>query len=353
MATQPLESDLWIPKPADGETWPDHTIHTHYFGFSIPEATPPIGVFIYIRLQPVYNLSSGGAMVFRGLENTKPLDVEHCNYINTLPYPEFKTTDEGTNILEIKNGLTVEFLEVGKKMRITYNGKDGTTFDVTQEALTPLLVRGHVFPNEDAHHDPSRAPGGSEQFMSCVGSLTLHGEKYEVNCTPIRDRSWRQVRVEDEVPYPPVAWSPMYFGPHLSFNQVGFDSTQVWADAFSIDKSKPTHYFAWVLVDGVKREVVRVNRQITKWHPSLYAATAQTIEAEDDQGTIYRFKGEAVAQANLPSWPNGIFVDSVYKWTNEETGEVCHATYQEAWFAKYQRFMKGRIAENGSLVKKD
>ena len=26
-----------MPRPAEGESWDPHTIHTHYFGFSIPE----------------------------------------------------------------------------------------------------------------------------------------------------------------------------------------------------------------------------------------------------------------------------------------------------------------------------
>lgn len=286
-------------------------------------------------------------MVFSGLDNVKPLDIDHCNYVNTMPYPEF-SENHG---METKNGLRVEFTELGKTVRITYKSKDGTThFDVTQEAATPLLVRGHVFPSEAEATDPQQMPGGSEQYMTCEGHLTLNDVKHPVKCVSIRDRSWRQVRTEDEVPYPPVGWSPIYFGPHLSFNQVGYDATQVWDSEFSIDKKKPCHYFAWVLVNGIQREVVKVKREITKWHPQLYSAVEQTIEAEDDQGAQYKFKGEAVAMAHLPSWPNSVFIDSVYKWTNDGTGEVAFCTYQEAWFASYQRLMKGKISAEGAFI---
>lgn len=286
-------------------------------------------------------------MVFSGMNNIKPLDVDHCNYVNTMPYPEFGESHR----IETKNGLRVEFIELGKTVRITYASADGLThFDVTQEAVTPLLVRGHSFPSEDEATDPSQEPGGSEQYMACEGYLTLNSITHPVKCTSVRDRSWRQVRGEDEVPYPPVGWSPMYFGPHLSFNQVGYDSTQVWDSVFAVDKEKANHYFAWVLVDGVQRVVVRVKREITRWHPELYAAVEQTIEAEDDTGAVYKFKGEAIAMAHLPSWPNSVFIDSVYKWTNEATGEVAYCTYQEAWFAKYQRLMRGKVSKEGKFV---
>jgi len=286
-------------------------------------------------------------MVFSGLHNVKPLDIDHCDYINTMPYPEVQ---EG-NVIETANGLRVEFLELGKKVRVSYKSKTANTFfDVTQTAATPLLVRGHVFPSEDDNTDPKQLPGGSEQYMRTVGDLTMNGKHHAVNCVSVRDRSWRQVRTEDEVPYPPVGWSPIFFGDDLSFNQVGYDSTQVWNDTFKVDASKPTQYFAWVITDGVKCEVVRVERKIQRWHPQLYSAVEQTIVAEDNQGKIYRFKGEAIAQAHLPSWPNGIFIDSVYKWTDEDSGRVAYCTYQEAWFAAYQRFMKGKIDADGKFI---
>jgi hypothetical protein len=35
---QSPDPDLLIPLPADGEHWDPHLIHTHYFGFSVPDA---------------------------------------------------------------------------------------------------------------------------------------------------------------------------------------------------------------------------------------------------------------------------------------------------------------------------
>jgi len=334
-AIQPPETDLALPVPAAGEVWDSHTIHTHYFGFTVPEEQ--IGVFIYVRCQPVFKLCSGGVCIFRGLDNDKPLDIEHPNFLVTMPFPVFRD-----GVLETPNGLKIEFIEPGEKVRISYSSGDGRThFDVVQTAITPLLSRGHVMPGEDVHTNPAQQPGGSEQFMRCSGNLTLEGKDLPVDCYAIRDRSWRQVRTENEVLYPPVGWSPMCFGEHLVFNQVGFEpasTSPAWLGLFDVPGARPSHYFAWVINRGEVRDIVRVKRNVLAYHPTLHAALRQEIEAEDHLGEIYRFRGEALAMANLPSWPNNIFIDSVYRWEND-AGEIAYCTYQEAWYHTYQRAM--------------
>ncbi|HKY91258.1 MAG TPA: hypothetical protein VJM11_09460 [Nevskiaceae bacterium] len=334
----PAGVDLQIPLP-NGEQWPSHTIHTHYFGFTVPEAR--IGAFIYLRCMPVFEIASGGVCLFQGLDNRRPLDIEHCNYVITMPYPEVKG-----NVIETANGLKLDFLEPGERVRLTYRSADGrTSFDVVQQAVTPRLPRGHVMPGEDRDTSSSQKPGGLEQFMHCTGELILDGQRYAVDCHPVRDRSWRQVRTEDEVLYPTVGWSPMHFGDDLCFNQVGWeapDADPVWKGAFDLACDKPTFYFAWVVKDGEPRNVVKVRRAVTQRHPELFAATRQTIEATDEKGDTYRFQGEAIAMAHLPSWPNNIFIDSVYRWTDEK-GRVAHCAYQETWYHRMQRHLRGRL----------
>lgn len=335
----PGSADLMLPRPAAGETWHPHTVHTHYFGFSVPEHR--IGVFIYLRSQPVFSLCSGGVCVFQGIDNLRPLDCEHSNFVVTMPWP----TAEG-NVIESSNGLRMEFIEPGKVMRLSYRSPDGsTTFDVLQTATTISLPRGHVMPGEDTDARPDQKPGGLEQFMHCVGELTVNGRTYQVDCWPVRDRSWRQVRTEDEVLYPPVGWSPMQFDQGaLCFNQIGYElhETAPWRGAFTVDESKPAHYFAWLVKDGEVRNVPTVHRRALRYHPDLYMATEQEIVAVDDKGDRYRFHGEAIALAQLPSWPNGLFFDSVYRWTDEQ-GREAYCAYQEAWYQRFQRHMRRRL----------
>jgi hypothetical protein len=345
-AVHPPESDLILPLP-DGEDWDHHTIHTHYFGFSVPEAQ--IGAFLYIRYQPTFQLIHGGVSIFRGTDNVNAIDVDHLNYEVSMPWPEVKD-----NTITTDNGLSIEFVEPGRVARVTYTSADGrTSFDVTQTAVTPLLVRGHVMPGEDAHHDdPGRQPGGSEQFMHCVGELVLNGETFAVDCYAPRDRSWRQVRKESQggVPVPPVGWSPMYFGEDLIFNQISFeapDTDPEWKGIYEIPEGAPTHHFAWLHTNGETKQITRVRRDVLERQPHTFASLRQEIEAEDEDGNVYRFTGRAIATATIPAWPNVSFHDSVYRWEDEQ-GRVAHSTYQEIWFDRYQRAVKARATQGDS-----
>jgi hypothetical protein len=336
--THAPETDLILPLPEPGETLDPHTIHTHYFGFSIPEAR--IGAFIYIRYQPAFPLSQGGVGIFRGTHNVNAIDMDHLDYEITMPWPQV----DG-NTITTTNGLRIEFLEPGRVARLTYeNVAAETSFEVVQTAVTPLLARGHIVPGEEQH--TGATSGGSEQFMHCQGELVLHGERFDVDCFAPRDRSWRQVRVEKHgaVPSPPIGWSPMYFGDDLVFNQISVeapDTDPTWAGIYEFPEGRPTHHYAWIVEDGETYDIVRVRRNVLEQQPVTYATLRQEIEAEDERGKIHRFTGEALATATMPAWPNCSFHDSVFRWEDEQ-GRVAHATYQELWFDTYQRAVHAR-----------
>src|ERR1700757_112919 len=120
IATHPPETDLIVPLPGEGEHWDPWTIHTHYFGFSVPEAE--LGGFLYVRYQPAFPLSQGGVILFQGMDNLEPGDVEFIDYRLKMPYP----TVEG-NTITTYNGLRIEFLELGRKARVSFASADGDT----------------------------------------------------------------------------------------------------------------------------------------------------------------------------------------------------------------------------------
>ena len=339
VSTQPPETDLILPTP-DGADWDGLTIHTHYFGFSIPQQA--LSAFIYLRAQPVYGLCSGGVCLFRGLDNQRPLDCEHIDYRNTMPWPTMTA-----NSFTTQNGLRIEFTEPGSAVDVSYRSIErDVSFDLRLTAITSLLVRGHVMPGEERDSVRAAAPGGSEQFMHCTGTLTLGEANYSVDCYPIRDRSWRQVRTEAPNDYPPVGWTPMCFGPDLMFNQVGFedpagDPPPIWKSHFTLPADGPLHYFGYVVVDGEERQLTSVQRTVLERHPDIGGATRQVVVARDEVGVTHIFHGEALAMAHLPSWPNNTFIDSLYRWT-DAVGRVAHCTYQETWYQRFQHVLKTR-----------
>jgi hypothetical protein len=337
-ATHPPGTDLIGTDPA-GDGYEPHTVHTHYFGFQIPEAQ--IGGFTYIRYQPYFPLSQGNVIIFQGTDNVAQLDVAYLDWQMAMPYPK-----ADGNVITTASGYRVEFVELGKTARISYRSPDGgTEFELLQEAITPLIARGAVIPGENLH--AAHEPGGSEQYMHVTGSLKLNGEQHDVDCYMPRDRSWRQSRTEARGGRhdPPIAWTPIYFPEiELAFNQVGFeapDSDPAWAGELSIPEGMPTHHFAWVFDRDELREVTEVRREVHELHPGTYAPLRQTITAADSAGNRYRFTGESIAIASIPSWPNAATYDSVIRWRDEH-GRVGYGPGQGVWYQAYQQLMKAR-----------
>lgn len=339
--TQPGDTDLLLPRPSGADPY---TVHTHYFGFSIPEAR--IGAYIYLRCQPAFGLAQGGPVIFSGFDNPTLLDADYHDYRATMPWPEV----DG-NTIRVDNGLVIEIVEPGALIRLRYESPDGATrFELEQRAVTPLLARGHIVPGEEDHHERlGGAGGGSEQFMHCTGTLVLRGERHEVDCMAVRDRSWMQVRREDPGgarKSPPLGWTPMWFGEDLALNAVSFeppDTDPAWLGLYDVAAGTPTSFYSWLVRDGEPLRLIDVRRNVLEYHPVLHAAQRQELEVVDEEGDRHRFRGEAIAMAAVHSWPNIAFRDSVYRWTDER-GRVAYCTYQEIWYDDYQRAMKERAA---------
>lgn len=336
----PGETDLILPLPEPNEKIHPYTVHTHYFGFTVPEAG--IGAYLYARYMPAFGLSQGGPTIFRGMDNTSLLDAEYHDYRTTMPWP-----DINGNHIRFDNGYEIEFIEPGVLARLHYRSPDGSVaFDLEQRAATPLIARGHIVPGEDDHHDdPTRSHGGTEQFMRCTGELRLRGETFDVDCHAVRDRSWNQVRAEDPggaKKSPPIGWSPAYFGEDLAFNITCFeapDTKPAWEGLFDVPADAPTSYYKWLVRDGDLVEITQVRRNVLEYHPTLHSAIRQELELVDETGRSYKFEGRALSATPLHSWPNIAFTDSVHRW-EDESGRVTHCTYQEIWWDAYQHRMK-------------
>jgi hypothetical protein len=336
--TQPPETDLIVPLSAEGEGWNPHTIHTHFLGFCVPEAT--LGVYTYIRYQPHFPLCQGGVLVFQGLDNLAATDMAFLDYQMTMPWPKI----EGDSF-ETPNGLRYEFAEPGRRVVISYRSSEGdTSIDVEATAATPLAARGHVAPDEELYK--RETSGGSEQFMHYVGEIVVNGERHPVDCHYPRDRSWRQVRKEhrDANAHPPISWTPIYIDDALAFSQVGIESPDTdpqWGEGFEIPGGSPNHHFAWVCRNGELRGVTRVRRDVTRTHPFLSAPLEMEIEAEDTAGESYRFSGEAIAFSPIPTWPNAASFDSVFRW-EDENGRIAHGPVQTLWGERAARALKAK-----------
>jgi hypothetical protein len=332
------ETDLYVPLPGEGESWSPHTTHTHYFGFCVPEAA--IGVFLYIRYMPHWPQCHGGVLVFQGTDNVLQTDLAFQDYQITMPWPEI----DG-NTFTTPNGLRFHFLEPGRRALITYASPDGDcSFEVEANAVTPLVARTHVTPGE-ASHTGSHS-GGTEQLMHMTGTLVLRGRRHDVDCHYVRDRSWRQIRLErrDAHVHPPIIWTPMYFGQDFGLNQTGFespDSDPLWAEAFDMPADAPTHHTGWVCRNGEVRHLKHVPVAVTESHPLLSIPLRIRLEIEDEVGDQYAATGEAIAITPMIMWPNVSCYDSVFRWEDGK-GRVTHNTVQGLWSERAGHALKAK-----------
>jgi hypothetical protein len=340
------ETDLLLPLPT-GEQWHQHKIHTHYFGFSVPEAE--LFAFTYMRAHPAFPLTQGGVCIFTGMDNNDPLDMAYIDYQLTMPWPTRKD-----NTFTTANGLSIEIIEPGKTARLTYSSPDGATrFDVLQSAITPLFSRSFIMPGEELFHDNLElSHGGSEQFMHCTGELTLNGETYTIDCHHPRDRSWNQIRVEQPASMPPTGWTPMYFGDDLILNVTSSESNSTnpaWAGLYQPKDDSSNIIFGWIYSrsDDLARRITKLRRNVLEHHPVNHMATRQEIELEDENGSKYNFRGQAIACAVIPQWPNLGYRVSLYRW-EDESGRTSDTDFQEMWYAPYQRLMRERALAGGA-----
>jgi hypothetical protein len=334
------EAELYFPLPPEGETWHPHMIHSYYFGFHIPEER--IGAYVYLRCQPAFEMSGGGVVIHRGTDNLWMLDAEHVDYEATMAWPTI--TDHSVTTA---NGLSIDFLELGEKIRLAYDSNDGhASFDLILDAVTPLVARRRLMPGEESDEDPARNPGGHEQFVHITGTLVLGGEEYAVDCFNQRDRSWSQVRTErrNAVVTPPLGWGGAYFDDTLAFNQFGLeppDTDPAWKRLGlfpDVPPDGPFHHWAWLYTSGELREVPVVRRTVHERDPLTYMPTRQQIELVDETGASYLIQGQVVSMSEVYGWPNLMGHDGVFRWETED-GRVAHGPYQEVWHDAYHRAM--------------
>ncbi|MEX5635365.1 DUF7065 domain-containing protein [Parafrankia sp. FMc2] len=199
MAITPAD-DYFHPRP-DDPYWNEAS----WFSFMVPERD--LAGFVYFYHRPNIGYTVGGVAAWdrSGGENYDCLLYDWGE-----PY---KLAD-GAQMYDfsLDNGLTVELLEPLASYRFTYGG---TTAFNTGDALE--LVFTATAPPHDAG-----MPGGLDEWGTghldqpgrMTGTLTLGGERIEIDCVAERDRSWGVRNIVNN-PRGQMIWAS---GEHSSFH---------------------------------------------------------------------------------------------------------------------------------------
>jgi hypothetical protein len=262
----------------------DSLTETWYWNFHVPEEA--INCFAYCWIHPNLKVATGGLLIFQGLKHHHL----ECELFDMYDFMSSSVVGDGRDFT-LPNSMRINVVEPLEHIQFSFDDPARETkFDVDLRAVDVPIMRAN-----NQHF---------EQVMHATGKLRLRGKDYNVDCYPVRDRSWGELRPEVAVHSPPYTWVTGSFGPDFSFNVGSHDDPGLdpdWKDLFET----PERIFkdGWVVVNGEQRRVVSA-RKITRRDLPLCRPLTHSYEFTDSAGEHYEMTGKLIAQTNWGGWSN-------------------------------------------------
>jgi hypothetical protein len=302
------DDDAFHVPTTDDPLWSETT----WFSFMVPERK--LYVYVYPWVRPNQHIFGGGVMAWDD-KGHNPWDCAVWDYEWNKPMPELGDLRSFTS----PTGIGVECLEPLTRYRITYD-RPGCSIDVEYEALMEphVIGRGEPAGLFTAHFDQ---PG------HVTGHMVLDGDKMDVDCYSIRDRSW---------------------GPRTENRdfRLGYTCAQTANSAFLAitypdlpgDQAQWGYYWR----DGEAAALVSGTRTIER-DPSSPWPTSVVIEATDALGREVHAVGECMNRISYTNVPYMFVWVSLVRW--EFDGGIAWGEDQDAWHVeKYRAFARSRSA---------
>src|SRR3954454_20048299 len=147
-----------------------------WFTFFVPQRRGSCTVYPWIR--PNQARLGGGVMIWDD-HGRHPWDALHWSYEWNHPYPEIGDLRSVT----FPNGVSLTCVEPSRRYRLGYEAP-GCTIDVSWDATSDP----HVISSGD--YDNGAFAGHLDQQGRVTGTITVAGERLDVDCYATRDRSW-------------------------------------------------------------------------------------------------------------------------------------------------------------------
>lgn len=253
--------------------------------FAVPEA----GILgnAYVLARPNLGVALSSVVLGQGIcRQAYEIDFNDCQV--HLPCPENFTK------YSLPNGLSVEVSNAPRDYHLTYEHNLGAcSFDLNFEALhepfdmhdpnqNALLSEADSVATLDTRGD-GWATGHFETKGHITGELTLHGQRYQVDCYEGMDHSWGPRR---DLGTWAVAWISVNFGPRLSMH-LAVDTALVGGEVTYGDLR-----FGYVTQDGSTRSLVSAEVEATRVD---MVSVSNRIKVADVDGNEWEFWGTAVS----------------------------------------------------------
>jgi hypothetical protein len=160
-----MDSDWWATETA----W-----------YSFHDVERKLGGWFYSMFRPNIGIVSGGAWIWDD-KASLPWEVPFSSNYTALPIPK----DGDLRDIQLPNGVAIKVIEPCISYQLGYDdgGRNLFSADLRFDGVMapePLTAAGSTFGS--AHH--------FDQFGRVHGHIVLHGERIEIDCFGMRDRTW-------------------------------------------------------------------------------------------------------------------------------------------------------------------
>lgn len=269
--------------------------------FSFHHAERRLGGWLYTMVRPNIGTVAGGAWVWDD-GAWLPWEVLYSANYSALELP----ADTDLRHATLPTGVSIRVVEPTRSYDLAYADGDRLQASLRFDGVTapvPLTATGSTFGS--AHH--------FDQFGRVTGHLLLHGERIEIDCLAMRDRTWGP-RPENR---------PRKSAYVTGAASAGHGFLAVTGSANDEDAVA----YGFLLRDGRTSGLARGERRVER-DPQHGWITRVRIDATDLEGRRFTAEGEPVSRIIL-NRHTFIDINSLVRWRID--GEEAWGEDQDMW----------------------
>jgi hypothetical protein len=273
---------------------------TWWFSFFVPSRA--MGAWLYASVRQNAGTSGGGAWIW-DRTGPAPWDAPFFEQFAQLKLPSTR----GPEVVEFTTGLTVRTVQPGWSYDLSYDDRSHLQVRLRFDALepnVPLRSGAPPYPQAASHYD---------QTGRVTGHLVLDGERIEVDCFAMRDRSWsiRTERGSRRVGYTWVA-----------------DAELSMLTYTTPDAAAEEHvHSGYVRRDGQVAQITGGRRQVQRDATGGWIIGID-VEVTDALGRTTRGHADATSRLILPG-AMSVCINSCLDWVID--GRTPHGEDQDVW----------------------
>ena len=272
---------------------------TAWFAFCHPARK--LGGWLYTMARPNIGTVAGGAWVWDDSAHL-PWEVPYSANYTALRLPR----DQDLTDIALPTGVRIKVLEPLTRYALGFEDEGRLTLDLTYTAVMPPrpLRKGDSSFKHLNHFD---------QFGHVGGTMMLHGERIDIDCLAIRDRSWG--------PRPEHRPGKSAYVTGIASKDDAFLAVTKWND-----DADPIAY-GFMIRDGKIGDLVS-GRRIVERDPATGWVRRIVIEGRDEFGRALHAEGERLSGIVINRHS---FIDSngLIAWSIN--GKAGHGEDQDMW----------------------